>query len=295
MDDFRTWHWLETVIELGGLKPASERLHRTPSTISHAIKQLERRIGVTLVETRARRIQLTEAGAILLEHMRPLIRELEGVQGVIDQFRSTGASVLRLAVDQVFPHDRLIKAMERFAEEYPHTRIELFETVLGGGPALFRDGDVGIYLGLEPVGDQAGIQVGRVRFVPCAGPRHPLVERARALPSGQLLADGQLRQYRQIVLRDSHPERGANAGWLGAAQRVTVDHMHTAVELLRSGLGFGWLPEHQVRDEPDLQVLPVHEGLCPETAMMLFHQRELQASPAHQCMMEALVDSSRES
>ena len=293
MDDFRTWHWLETVIEQGGLKPASERLHRTPSTISHAIKQLERRIGVTLVETRARRIHLTEAGSILLEHMRPLIRELEGVQGVIDQFRATGTSVLRLAVDQVFPHDRLINAMERFSEEYPHTRLELFETVLGGGPAMFRDGEVGIYLGLEPVGDHPGVQLGKVRFAPCAGPNHPLVQAASRLSGEEQLADGQLRQYRQIVLRDSHPERGANAGWLGAAQRITVDHMHTAVELMRSGLGFGWLPEHQVREEPELRVLPVNDGLCPEAAMMLYHQRESQASPAHQCMMEAFMASCR--
>ncbi|MBN2871334.1 MAG: LysR family transcriptional regulator [Halothiobacillaceae bacterium] len=288
MDDFRTWHWLETVIELRGLKPASERLHRTPSTISHAIKQLERRIGVTLVETRSRRIALTEAGAILLEHMRPLIRELEGLQGVVDQFRDTGVSVLRLAVDQVFPHDRLIRAMERFAATYPHTRIELFETVLGGGPAMFRDGEVGVYLGLEPVGDHVGAQVARIRFVPCAGPDHPLVERIEG-SAGQSLTDGQLRQYRQVVLRDSHPEGSANAGWLGAAQRVTVDHIHTAVELIRSGLGFGWLPEHQVREEPDLVTLPVDEGLCPETAVRLFRQRNLKASPAHQCMMEALI------
>lgn len=291
MDDFRSWHWLETVIELGGLKPASERLHRTPSTISHAIKQLERRIGVTLVETRARRIQLTESGSILLEHVRPLIRELEGVRGVIEQFRDTGASVMRLAVDQVFPHDRLIEAMERFSTDYPHTRIELFETVLGGGPAMFHDGEVGIYLGVEPVGDYTGVQVGRVRFVPCVGPKHPLVTQAEAMPAGQLLGEGQLRQHRQIVLRDSHPDRGSNAGWLGAAQRITVNHLHTAVELMRSGLGFGWLPEHQARAEPDLTVLPIEQGLCPEAAMMLYRQRELMASPPHQCMMESLVDS----
>lgn len=292
MDDFRSWHWLETVIELGGLKPASERLHRTPSTISHAIKQLERRIGVTLVETRARRIQLTEAGAILLEHMRPLIRELESVRGVIEQFRDSGTSVMRLAVDQVFPHERLIRAMEAFSEEYPHTRIELHETVLGGGPAMFREGEVGIYLGLESVGDHTGVQVGRLRFVPCVGPNHPLAELAAELPDGDCLSEGQLRPHQQVVLRDSHPQRSASAGWLGAAQRVTVDHLHTAVELIRSGLGFGWLPEHEVRVETGLEVLPLDDGLCPEAGLMLYRQRDLMANSAHQCMMESLVDSS---
>jgi DNA-binding transcriptional LysR family regulator len=111
------------------------------------------------------------------------------------------------------------------------------------------------------------------------------------MSAGQLLAEGQLRQHRQVVLRDSHPERGANAGWLGAAQRITVDHLHTAVETMRSWLGFGWLPEHQAREETELTVLPVEEGLCPEAAMMLYRQRELMASPAHQSMMESLVDS----
>lgn len=214
MEDFRSWQWLECVIELGGLKPASERLHRTPSTISHALKQLERRIGVTLVETRARRIQLTEAGQILLEHMRPLIRELEGVQGVIDQFRDGGTSVVSLAVDQVFRHDQLTLAMESFSRDYPHTRLELFETVLGGGPALFQEGRVGIYLGLEPVGDHTGAQIGRVRFVPCAGVDHPLAEMAAELDADDVLYEAQLRQHRQIVLRDSHPERAETpAGW----------------------------------------------------------------------------------
>ncbi|MDG4868145.1 LysR family transcriptional regulator [Guyparkeria sp. 1SP6A2] len=294
MEDFRSWQWLECVIELGGLKPASERLHRTPSTISHAIKQLESRIGVTLVETRARRIQLTEAGQILLEHMRPLIRELEGVQGVIDQFRDGGTSVASLAVDQVFRHDQLIKAMDSFSHHYPHTRLELFETVLGGGPALFLEGRVGIYLGLEPVGDHTGAQIGRVRFVPCAGMAHPLAEMAADLEAEDVLYEAQLRQYRQIVLRDSHPDRGKHAGWLGAAQRVTVDHLHTAVELMRSGMGFAWLPEDQVRDEEDLVALPVDAALCPEAALVLYRQRELQASPAYSRLVQALMETARD-
>lgn len=294
MEDFRSWQWLECVIELGGLKPASERLHRTPSTISHALKQLERRIGVTLVETRARRIQLTEAGQILLEHMRPLIRELEGVQGVIDQFRDGGTSVVSLAVDQVFRHDQLTLAMESFSRDYPHTRLELFETVLGGGPALFQEGRVGIYLGLEPVGDHTGAQIGRVRFVPCAGVDHPLAEMAAELDADDVLYEAQLRQHRQIVLRDSHPERGKNAGWLGAAQRVTVDHLHTAVELMRSGMGFAWLPEEQAQGEKDLVALPVDAALCPEAGLVLYRQRELQASPAYSRLVEALMETARD-
>jgi DNA-binding transcriptional LysR family regulator len=289
MEDFRSWYWLEIVIDHGGLKPASERLHRTPSTISHAIKQLERHTGVKLVETRARRIQLTETGSILLEHMRPLIRELEGVEGMIGQFRDGRTSVIRLAVDQVYPHDRLMQALERFSAEYPHTRIELHETVLGGGPAMFQKGEVGLYLGLEPVADHVGRYFGRMRFVPCTGPTHPLAARAASLAEGEVLSEAQLRPFRQVVMRDSHPERSRNAGWLGAAQRITVDHLHTVEQLIRSGLGFGWLPEYLVRQREEIAPIPVEEGLCPEATVMLYHQREFQANPAYQSMARALV------
>jgi len=284
MDDFRSWYWLETVIDLGGLKPASERICRTPSTISHAIKQLEKRIGVQLVQTRSRRIELTDAGRILLEHMRPLIRELEGVDSIITQFREGGPAVVRLAVDQAVDQTWVIAALSTFTQAYPHARIALHETVLRGGPTLFLNRDVEIYIGPESIDDHTALNLNEVTFVPVAANNHPLVAQGEQ----GLLSDPQLRQYRQIVIRDSHPSHATNSGWQGAAQRITVDHQHTALAMIRQGLGFSWLPEHVVAEASGIARLNVSDLMYEYAPVRLYRHAMVVANPAHAHLVSTL-------
>lgn len=291
MEDFRSWYWLETVVDLGGLKPASERLYRTPSTISHAIKQLEKRIGVQLVQTRARRIELTDAGRILLEHMRPLIRELEGVNSIISQFREGGPAMVHLAVDQSVDQRWVIEALSAFAQQWPHARIAMHETVLAGGPNLFLNREVEVYVGPETIADHTALNLGEVTFVPVAAPNHPLVAEGEQ----GLLTDPQLRQYRQIVIRDSQPGQGTNSGWQGSAQRITVDHQHTALAMIREGLGFSWLPEHAVENEPGVVALNVSSLMYDYAPVRLYRHAMVIANPAHAQLVSLLCSYGAES
>jgi LysR family transcriptional activator of nhaA len=51
-----------------GLARAAERLHVSPSALSVQLRQLEERLGHALFERRGRRLVLTEAGRVALEH-----------------------------------------------------------------------------------------------------------------------------------------------------------------------------------------------------------------------------------
>ncbi len=51
-----------------GLARAAERLHVSPSALSVQLRQLEERLGHALFERRGRRMLLTEAGRVALEH-----------------------------------------------------------------------------------------------------------------------------------------------------------------------------------------------------------------------------------
>ncbi|MER6976154.1 LysR family transcriptional regulator [Streptomyces carpinensis] len=52
---------------------AAERLHMAQPPLSQRIRDLERELGVRLFDRTRPRIQLTEAGALLLEHVRPVL------------------------------------------------------------------------------------------------------------------------------------------------------------------------------------------------------------------------------
>src|SRR3954469_12075482 len=57
---------------------AAERLHMSQSPLSRAIRELERQLGVVLFVRTTRRVELTSAGAALLERGRRALAEVDG-------------------------------------------------------------------------------------------------------------------------------------------------------------------------------------------------------------------------
>ena len=92
-------------------------------------------------------------------------------------------------------------------------------------------------------------------FVAVAAADHPLNQASS-------LTHEDLRQHRQIVIRDSGSRR-IDSGWLGAEQRWTVSHPSTRIAAIRRGLGFAWVPEAEIGDGLEsgaLKELPLKEG-----------------------------------
>jgi DNA-binding transcriptional LysR family regulator len=89
------------VVELGSFSAAAVRLNQTQPAISFQIRQLERRLGLRLVERIGRRVQPTAAGLDLLPHIRRIDAAVASVvegmayhtQGIAGRVRlGTGAT-----------------------------------------------------------------------------------------------------------------------------------------------------------------------------------------------------------
>src|SRR5262249_58202779 len=57
---------------------AAARLHMSQSPLSRAIRELERDLGLVLFVRTTRRVELTPAGALLLERSRRALAEIDG-------------------------------------------------------------------------------------------------------------------------------------------------------------------------------------------------------------------------
>jgi DNA-binding transcriptional LysR family regulator len=67
MEGLPRYELLQAVAQLGSVSSAARRLHLSQPAASHALKTLERRLGVPLTARRARGVELTPAGQVLAE------------------------------------------------------------------------------------------------------------------------------------------------------------------------------------------------------------------------------------
>ncbi|MBB3061582.1 LysR family transcriptional regulator [Microbulbifer rhizosphaerae] len=236
------WRMFQSVVEHGGFSQAAQAVHKSQSSINHAVHKLQESLGVALLEVRGRKAELTDAGRILLARAGGLLNEAEALEAVADSLAGGEEAVLTLAVDVIFDYECLLGAVERFAEQFPHTRLELRETVLSGAEELLLQQQTDFILSARVPQGFVGEPVARVRFLPVAHPQHSLHH------LGRPVARKDLKSCRQIVIRDSAVKNRQDAGWLGSDQRITVTNVQTSIDLIERGLGFAWLPETRIRD-----------------------------------------------
>lgn len=251
------WQALRAVVDAGGYAQAAARLHKSQSAVTYSVQKLEAVLGVRMFERRGRKAVLTAAGDSLYRRAGTLLEDAGALERAARELGAGGAAELRLAVDTMFPTWLLLQALARFAQEYPGTRLDMHETVLGGSAEALVAGGVDLAVtSIVPAG-YMGDPLLRLRFVAVAAPGHPLLALGRALTRRDL------RRYRQLVLRDSATYGRRDAGWLGADSRWTVSHKATSIRAARMGLGFAWYPEEVVREElasGALRRLPLREG-----------------------------------
>ncbi|MFC7478066.1 LysR family transcriptional regulator [Dankookia sp. GCM10030260] len=75
---------------------ASEERGVTASAISHAVSQLEARVGIRLLNRTTRSVSLTDAGAMLLAQVSPAFCEIGAALDALNQYRDTPFGKVRI-------------------------------------------------------------------------------------------------------------------------------------------------------------------------------------------------------
>lgn len=282
------WRMLQAVVDHGGYAGAAEALSKSVSTVNYGIRRLEAGLGVELLELEGRRAVLTRAGRELLRRSRYLLDEALAMERAAALLAKGWEPVVTLAVEVIFPQDRLLASLDAFARLTGTTRVELIESVLSGTTEqLFaRTADLAITAWVPP--GFLGEPLETVEFVAVAHPGHPLHRLDRPLTQRDL------RQHRQLVVRDSGVKESRDAGWLGAEQRWTVSHLATSVDAVTRGMGFAWLPRHRIArqlEAGELQPLPLVEGALRHHELYLVFADRDDAGPATRALADCLRKS----
>jgi len=251
------WRCLVAVVEAGGYARAAEALHKSQSSVTYAVQKLEELLDVKAFAIRGRKAELTPTGEMLYRRARLLLEEAGGLERAARRASAGWEAEIALAVEVLFPTWLILQCLDVFGAESPQTRIELFETVIGGGPEALRDGSVDLALTPHIPSGFNGEPLMSARFIPVAHPDHPLHR------LGRELTPRDLRKHRHLVVRDTGSRRSKESRLLSAEMRWTVSGMPTSIGAVCRGYGFAWFPMDKIRHEladGTLKPLPLRGG-----------------------------------
>lgn len=251
------WRSLLAVVDAGGYAQAAAALHKSQSAVTYAVQKIESQLGVKVFELQGRKAALTPTGQMLYRRAVALVDEARELERAAQLLSAGWEAEIRLAVEILFPPRLLLACLDRFRRDSPGTRIEVFESVLGGTTEALLQGRADLVIAPHIPPGFLGDPLLRMRTIAVAHPEHPLHR------LGRKLTYRDLRAHLHIVVRDSGSKRDKQALTVEVEQRWTVGHLATSIEAVRSGYGFAWLPEAHIREDltaGTLKRLPLREG-----------------------------------
>ncbi|HEB94000.1 MAG TPA: LysR family transcriptional regulator [Gammaproteobacteria bacterium] len=282
------WRALQSVVDCGGYVQAAAQLHRSQSSVSHAVARMQAQLGVRLLRVEGRKARLTEAGVVLLQQARQLLDDAAHLESQARRLERGWEAELRLVVDTAFPTALLMQALRRFVPLGRGTRVQLEEMVLSGVDEALQTGMADIAIGGQVPQGFLGDPLLHMEFIAVAHPAHPLHTLGRPLSAVDL------RRETQVVVRDSGSARKRDSGWLGAQQRWTVSGLETALSAVCHGLGFAWLPDHLIAPAlagGRLKPLPLREGQRYSAALCLIVAYPDRPGPAARELLRILRET----
>ncbi|WDS35123.1 LysR family transcriptional regulator [Pseudoxanthomonas sp.] len=169
MDRFDSLHLFVRIVELGSFTRAAAELDLPRATATHAIKQLEARLGSRLLERTTRQVRTTVDGQAFYERCVHLLADLEEAEGALRNVAARPRGSVRVEMHGSHATQLVLPRLHEFHARYPDIAL-----VISSGDRLIdlvREG-VDCALRSGPLRDSSLVarRVGTLREVVCASP-----------------------------------------------------------------------------------------------------------------------------
>jgi DNA-binding transcriptional LysR family regulator len=258
----------------GGFSRAAEKLYRTQSAVSQAVRKLEKEIGEPLFDRSSREGLLTDAGRILQEYAERLINLRENAREALTELRELQMGKLVVGANELTAL-YLLRVLGEFRRLHPAIRIVVQRSLGSQLPDDVRRHrcEFGV-LTYEPRDEElSSIVVYSDELIFVVPPQHPLARESRIsirqLGAESFVAHIVPSPYRDRVIQLF--EKHKTPLHMG----VELPTLQAIKRFVALGNGVAFLPEISVEDEiarGDLVRIPIQE-LSEHRKLRLIHRK----------------------
>jgi DNA-binding transcriptional LysR family regulator len=270
---------------------AAAKLGVSQSALSHSIRGLEERLGVSLLTRTTRSVAPTEAGERLLGAVSPRLEEIDTELAALSELRSKPAGTIRITTGEHAAQSILWPALAKLLPDYPDIKVEIIVDY-GLTDIVAERYDAGVRLGEQVARDMIAVRIGpEMRMAVVAAPSY-FAKRKRPRTPQELTA------HTCINLR--LPTYGGLYAWEfekgGRELKVRVDgqfvfnNIGLILDAASAGFGLGYLPEDQVKAHlAKGRLIQILSDWCPPfPGYHLYYPSRRQPAPAFALLVDAL-------
>ncbi|MGF1728367.1 LysR family transcriptional regulator [Photobacterium kasasachensis] len=247
--------------QLGSISAAAREMGKRQSQVSQWIADLEIDFGVELFVRTGNSTRLSEAGEILLPRVIHTVSQADKLAVCALALARDEPMILRLGVDNYIPQSCLNTALVDILQ--PHAlNLELYSDDREVLLEQLNNDELDVALLSESsvlhYSDFQYCRLGSYCDVLVVGSKHPLA-------SEKAVSADQLSEFRELIWTRENISSETEAGY--SPCYATFSEIGTLVNLLKSGVGFAFLPVDMITTELESGQL---QQLCPD-----FEQAEM--------------------
>ena len=271
----------EAVAAEGNLTRAAQRLHVTPSALSHHLRDLEQRLGTSLFLRAGRRMVPTDAGQRLGRAAQSVVTELTAAESEIARGGSAPRFLVRLATECYTAYHWLPSALGEFRPRHPDVDVRIVVEATRQPLAALLDGRLDVAIVSERPRSRRfrSEALFADELVALAPPGHPLLSRRRV--RAQDLASETLLMYDIPTTESDLFRRLLTPAGVTPARVLRLELTEALLELAAAGEGIAvlasWSAAPWLR-QGRLEARPLH----PVRLRRTWHAATMaRARPAH--------------
>jgi LysR family transcriptional activator of glutamate synthase operon len=279
--------YFEAVARHGHVTRAARELHIAQPSLSKQIHVLEGELGVVLFDRVGRRVELTEAGQLLLPYARRVLREVTEARTALQQWGSLEHGQVAIGAPPTVGAHVLPRALAAFHQLYPAIELRLHEMGAARLAALLEEGTIDLAVISVPLPGLVSAELFSEELVVAVAHDHPLAQQ-RAIRSAELAAE----QF--ILFPEGYELRSRTLQFCRAAgfePQVALDggETDTVMRLVAAGLGVALAPRLALEGVAGIVGLHVADVELERTLRLIWHP-ERSSSPAAEALRSFLIE-----
>ncbi|UYO02893.1 MULTISPECIES: LysR family transcriptional regulator [Paenibacillus] len=243
---YKVFYW---AAKTGSLTQAAKALYLTQPSVSHAIKQLEERIGVTLFYRNSKGVSLTQEGKILFSYIEQSQILITLAEEKMVALKNLDSGELRIGgSDSLFKH-YLLPFLEDFHVKYPGIKLHLNHGTTPEVISYLKEGRIDLGVVRMPIFDSQLEVTESIELQDCfvAGERYAELK-------GQALSMEQLMEYPVILFSRNSRVRMAITELFEKYGHelkpdIEVGSVDLLIEFAKRGLGISYVTREFVAKE----------------------------------------------